>query len=59
MTPYKYVMDHRLQRSVEYLKTNKYSITEITSLTGFNQVTHFIQVFKRKYGKTPKEYQKN
>ena len=38
------------------LKDATLNVTEISEIVGFNNVTNFIQVFKKVYGISPKKY---
>ncbi|ACS99824.1 AraC family transcriptional regulator [Paenibacillus sp. JDR-2] len=59
MTPYSYLVKYRINKSCELLQSTEYTITEIASRVGFNQVNHFIQAFKKDLKLTPKEFRKN
>ena len=56
VTPYEYLIQYRLKKSIDLLHESTLNITEISGLVGFNNVTHFIQVFKKGYGMSPKKY---
>ncbi|WP_105617301.1 helix-turn-helix transcriptional regulator [Vallitalea okinawensis] len=53
----KYIKKIKLDKSVELLAQNKYTVKDIASLLGYNSTHYFIQVFKKHYGMTPKKYQ--
>jgi signal transduction histidine kinase/DNA-binding response OmpR family regulator len=55
-SPSEFIRDIRLQHAVKMIKTGKYNIDEIGTYVGFNSTSYFIRSFKKKYGKTPKEY---
>ena len=57
-TPYKYLMDLRIERAKSLLEKNTCSISEVSILCGFNNRAHFSTVFKRMVGVTPSEYRK-
>lgn len=55
-TPLGYLNYYRIERACyELLSTNK-SVTEIAYDSGFNNLSHFIRIFKRYKGTTPKQY---
>lgn len=56
VTPYEYLIQYRLQKATTLLKDATLNVTEISEIVGFNNVTHFIQVFKKVYGISPKKY---
>lgn len=56
VTPYEYLIQYRLQKATNLLKDATLNVTEISEIVGFNNVTHFIQVFKKIYGISPKKY---
>ena len=55
-TPYKYLMDYRLQRASNLLKETDLPISRIASMTGFNQQSYFGKCFKEKMNCTPIEF---
>lgn len=58
ITPYEYLIDFRIQKSLEYLHNNKHNMTQIAQLVGFSDTSHYIQSFKKRLDMTPKQYQK-
>lgn len=55
-TPARYLMERRLEAAQQLLLTTDKAIRSIAFETGFENVSHFVQTFKRKYGKTPGVY---
>ena len=55
-TPYEYLIQYRIKKAMDLLYDSTLNITEISALVGFNNVTHFIQVFKKMFGISPKKY---
>lgn len=52
MSPQAYLIDYRLQASVAAFGSGK-SLAEIAYECGFNNYTHFIELFRQKYGESP------
>lgn len=50
-----YVKKAKLSRAMTLLKGGEYTVTEIASLTGFNNLGNFRESFKGEYGVTPSE----
>lgn len=50
------VINGRIRMAREYLIQSAYSVTEISSLCGYNNVEHFCRQFKKVTGCTPGEY---
>lgn len=48
-----FTREFRLNKSREYLYTQKYNVTEAAQLTGFRSVAHFSDAFKRYFGVSP------
>ena len=46
----------RLNQAVELLKTQKYTVTEVSELCGFSSSSYFGVVFKKQFGKSPTEF---
>jgi AraC-like DNA-binding protein len=57
-SPFEYLINFRISKSQEYLSDEKYSITDIAGLVGFNSVNYYTTVFKKHLGYTPTEYKK-
>lgn len=53
-----YIIGTRLAHAKELLKYSDYSISEIAYDTGFHNVTHFINLFKKREDMTPLVYRK-
>lgn len=51
-----YLTEYRVQKAIEFIKTDKYKIYEISTMVGYNDANYFSQIFKRITGKTPKNY---
>lgn len=54
-----YINNRRVAEAKKYLVRKTPSITDIALMTGFNNVTYFIKVFKQLVGKTPLAYRNN
>ena len=54
-TVHRYINKKRLNTAKGYLD-ERMPLKEIATRTGFGDVSHFIQVFKKEYGVTPKKY---
>ena len=57
-TPNEYLTHYRLRKSMELLHDTDMSITEIALSTGFGSASYYAETFRRKLGKSPKEYRK-
>lgn len=57
-TPYNYLIEYRIKRSLDLLNTTHLTVTDIAIRVGFNHVNHFIQSFKKSQNITPSEYRK-
>lgn len=54
-----YLIKLRLDYSLELLKNKSLSVTEISFLCGYQNVSHFFRSFKRNFGLTPNSYRKS
>ena len=57
-TPYKYVMEYRLQRATALLEKTDLAIGIIARQTGFQHTSYLGKRFKERTGLSPKEYRK-
>ncbi len=58
LTPRKYLIDKRIEKSKEHLK-NGMTVTETCFAVGFNSLGSFSTLFKNKTGKSPVEFKKS
>lgn len=56
--PADYIRLIRLKQAAQLLLEGRYNITEISDMTGFNDVKYFREVFKKYYKVTPSGYSK-
>ncbi len=56
-SPNQYVINCRLMKAKELL-IGGYSVENVCSMAGFNNMSHFSRTFKNKVGVNPKQYQK-
>lgn len=57
VTPKEYLTDLKLSKAKDMIKNT--SITDAAFDLGYENISHFISLFKNKYGTTPKQYKKN
>jgi AraC-like DNA-binding protein len=56
-TPSAYIMDRRLRLAAERLRgAESICVTDVALALGFNDLTHFGRVFRRRFGVTPRDY---
>ncbi len=56
MTIKEFILDMKLKRAAQLLKNSQYNISEIATMTGFNDSKYFSTCFKKHYGKSPSEF---
>ncbi len=57
-TPYRYLLDFKIEKAREMLESECRSVTDICFSCGFNSLSHFTSVFKKKVGAAPSEYRR-
>lgn len=58
ITPFDFLIQYRLKKSVELLVTSNLSVTDIAEKTGFTGASYYIETFKKYYHCTPLAYRK-
>ncbi len=58
-TPYDYLIEFRLSKAADLLKTSDDYITDIALKTGFQQPSQFGQLFRKSKGCTPLQYRRS
>jgi AraC-like DNA-binding protein len=56
MAPYDYLLRCRMEHAAKTLKDDEISIKELASLSGFDDISSFSRMFKRKMGVSPAKY---
>ncbi len=51
-----YLTEIRMEKAAELLKHSSLTVTEVAGMCGYNDISKFIQVFKKFYGNTPGKY---
>lgn len=54
-----YLLDYRVERSLELLRCPDLDVTQIAGRVGFSSPGYYSKIFKRKMGCTPLEYRKS
>ena len=52
-----YLKDFKISKAKEMIETKEYQINEVADYLGYTNVSHFIDAFKKKHGKTPKQFE--
>jgi len=58
-TPYRYLLQQRLERAKDLLKTTRLPIQNVSVLTGFNYPANFIRTFRQRVGQSPDAWRKD
>lgn len=56
-TIYDYLVETRIEHAKKFLTSSSIKVYEVSELVGYISKAHFTDVFKKKTGMTPKEYQ--
>ena len=55
---FEYINQYRIEKSMEYLKSGSYAVTDVARLVGFNDSNYYSKVFHKYKGCSPREYLK-
>lgn len=58
ISPINYLINKRIQEAEHLLETTDFSLSLISSTTGFSSSSYFAQIFKKQKGCTPREFRK-
>lgn len=56
LSPNTYIKKHRINKSIELMQQGRYSLVEISEMTGFGSSFYFSTAFKQEKGMSPREY---
>lgn len=57
-SPQAYLVDYRLEKAAHFMTNYQYTPTEAAKSCGYSDIFNFSRMFKRKYGVSPRQYQK-
>ena len=52
-TPHQFVLSLRLEAAYQRILFTSQDLTDIADAIGFESVSHFVQIFKHRFGETP------
>ncbi|WP_165799706.1 helix-turn-helix domain-containing protein [Sphingomonas oleivorans] len=58
MSPHRWIVARRLERSREMLRSNELSIAQVALACGFGDQSHFTRAFRQRYGITPANWRR-
>lgn len=58
-TPYQYLLQQRLERAKDLLKTSKLPIQNVSVLAGFNYPANFVRTFRQRVGQSPDTWRRD
>lgn len=53
MPPHKWFQEHKLEIAYKIISERDISVTELTRISGYSNVSHFISAFRKRYGLSP------
>ncbi len=59
VSPQKYLVDYRLERAKHLLSSGSYTVSEVASSVGYDDIFAFSKIFKKKYGVSPSKVKKD
>lgn len=59
VSPQRYIIKLRLQNAIELISSGYYTLSEVTSMSGYNDVKYFSVEFKKYMGVSPSKYKYN
>lgn len=55
----KYLVNLRMKKAAQVLENSDLKVSDVAMCVGYNDVSYFIQTFKKYYNMTPEQYKKN
>ena len=55
----KYLVNLRMKKAAQVLENSDLKVSDVAMCVGYNDVSYFIQTFKKYYNVTPEQYKKN
>jgi len=58
LSPVDFIRDMRIKRAKQLMDSGEYNISTVAYMTGFNDPKYFSKCFKKQFGISPSEYNK-
>lgn len=58
VSPNQYITNLKMEYAAQMLRSNLYTVTEVSDEVGYNSAKYFERVFKQRYGQTPTDFMK-
>lgn len=58
MTPVEYLIRHRISKAANLFREEKFTVGEVSDMTGFSDSNYFSRQFKKRTGFSPRDYKK-
>jgi AraC family transcriptional regulator len=58
-TPYQYLLDQRITKAKDLLRTTKFPVQFISASTGFSSPANFVRAFRQRVGVTPEAWRRS
>lgn len=58
ISPIEYKLNRQMEEAKTMLKSSDFSVTQISTMSGFNSLAYFIRLFRERTGMTPKNFRK-
>lgn len=55
-TPKEYIIDNKMNHARKLLESGQYNVSEVAYMLGYDDIFYFSKLFKRKIGKSPKNF---
>lgn len=56
LAPIEFIREVRVKRAAQLIRSNEYTISQVTYMVGCNDPRYFSRIFKNRFGMTPTEY---
>ncbi|MEL6626890.1 MAG: AraC family transcriptional regulator [Bacteroidota bacterium] len=58
LAPKKWIMQQRMEKARDLVAHTQLNVTDIAAAVGYENISHFISAFKKHYGQTPKQFER-
>ncbi len=58
-TPYQYLVNRRMERAIDILKSSDATLSDVCFITGFRDTSSFSKLFRKRYRLSPQQYRES